>query len=181
MSPTNNTPDVKIVVYKRIVEGDLSKFTATSNVSQSGGGARDLRFSPAEKFLPIFERIFTTSDNTGVLSGYFSWANRENTEVFVHPPTTSRPNEVRIGCIHECFPADVIPTSAEDCVLLIVLDKNGNIWPYFTSQQSLQQDDWHPAIKTPVLNGLNAGRSAKTTAMGYIDVENGENYTNGKV
>lgn len=181
MSPVDNAPNVNIVIYKRIVAGDLSKFTATSNVTQSGGGARDLRFSPAEKFLPIFQRMFTACDETGKLRGFFSWADHENTEVFIHPPTSSRPNEVRIGCIHECFPANVIPDSAVDCILLIVLDNNGRIYPYFTSQQSLQHDNWHPAIKNPILEGLNARRSAKITAMGYIDVANERSYTNGQI
>ena len=43
--------DVKLVVYKKIVDGDLRKFSATSNDTQTGGGARDLRFSPAAEFM----------------------------------------------------------------------------------------------------------------------------------
>ena len=175
-----NEIGVKLVVYKKIVEGDLSKFTATSNITQSGGGARDLRFSPANEFLPVFQRMFTPFDGTGVLRGYFSWANHANTEVFIHPPTNSRPNEVRIGRIHECFPADVIPNDSTDCILLLVLDTAGRISPYFTSQRSLRDDNWHPAIKGPILDGLNADRSAKITAMGYVDLENGRSYSNGR-
>ena len=90
---------VKLVVYKRIVEGDLSKFTATSNITQTGGGARDLRFSPAAVFFPVFQRMFE-KDFDGVLRGHFSWANHTPTDANVHPPTNSRPNEVRIAKIH---------------------------------------------------------------------------------
>lgn len=171
--------NVKIVIYKKIVEGDLSKFTATSNITPSGGGARDLRFSPATEFFPIFQRMFTR--NGPVLNGYFSWANYQDTEVEIHPPTNARPNEVRIGKIHECFPDKFIPIDASDCILLIVLDGTGKVWPYFTSQQSLIYDDWHPAIKEPILEGLTAQRSAKTTPMGYVDIENGRSYTNGRI
>ena len=39
--------NVKLIIYKKIVDGDLRKFSATSNDQPSGGGARDLRFSPA--------------------------------------------------------------------------------------------------------------------------------------
>ena len=170
---------VKLIVYKRIVEGDLSKFTATSNITPSGGGARDLRFSPAPVFFPIFQRMFE-QDGDGILRGQFFWANHAPTEVEIHPPTNARPNEVRIGRIHECFPVDVIPTDSEDCVLLIVLDSVGHVSPYFTSLKSLRHDNWHPAIKGPIIEGLTAHRNARTTAMGFVDLENGRSYTNGR-
>ncbi len=170
---------VKLVIYKRIVEGDLSKFTATSNITQTGGGARDLRFSPAAEFFPVFQRMFN-QDADGVLRGQFSWANHAPTETEIHPPTNSRPNEVRIGRIHECFPQEVIPTDSRDCILLIVLDNIGRVSPYFTSLHSLRYDNWHPAIKDPIIEGLNAPRNSKITAMGYVDIENGRNYTNGR-
>ncbi len=137
MDTSSNNLDVKLVIYKKIVEGDLSKFTATSNITPSGGGARDLRFSPATEFFPVFQRMFT--QNGPILSGYFSWVNHADTRVEIHPPTNARPNEVRIGRIHECFPQDVIPNDSSDCVLLIILDSTGRVSPYFTSQASLQQ------------------------------------------
>ena len=182
MSQDNSSLGVKIVVYKKIVEGDLSKFTATSNITPTGGGARDLRFNPANEFFPIFQRMFPK--NGTILKGYFYWTNQAvttTTEVEIHPPTNARPNEIRIGRIHECFPANVIPKDAKDCVLLIILEASGRVCPYFTSQYSLIHDNWHPAIKNPILEGLNARRSSKTTAMGYVDIENGRNYTNGQV
>lgn len=170
---------VRIVIYKRIVEGDLSKFTATSNIRQTGGGARDLRFSPASEFFPVFQKMF--SQQGSVLVGRFSWVNHSDTEAVIHPPTNSRPNEVRIGRIHECFPATVIPTDDTDCILLIVMDENRKVCPYFTSEHSLIHDNWHPAIKVPILQGLNAERSVKSTAMGFIDFESGRSYTNGRI
>lgn len=171
--------DVKIVIYKKIVVGDLSKFTATSNIAQTGGGARDLRFSPATEFFPVFQRMF--AQNGAVLSGCFSWANHPDTEVEIHPPTNARPNEVRIGKIHECFPDVYIPNDASDCILLIVLDGSGRVFPYFVSKHSMMYDNWHPAIRKPILDGLNAQRGKKTTAMGYVDIENGRSYTNGQI
>lgn len=176
MRQTENGSGIKLVVYKRIVGGDLSKFTATSNIAQSGGGARDLRFSPADKFFPAFRRMFA-EDADGILRGHFVWEDHDPTEVEIHPPTSSRPNEVRIGRVHECFPQAVVPSDAADCVLLIVLDDSGLVRPYFTSFRSLQNDNWHPMISGPIIEGVRAKRGAKTTAMGYIDMENGENYT----
>lgn len=180
MAEGTNSLDVKLVIYKRIVEGDLSKFTATSNITPSGGGARDLRFSPATEFFPVFRRMFI-QDADGILRGQFSWANYAPTKAEIHPPTNSRPNEVRIGKVHECFPQAIIPNDSADCVLLIVLDNAGRVSPYFTSLRSLKNDNWHPAIKDPVIEGLTAKRNMNTTAMGYVDIENGRNYTNGRI
>lgn len=170
---------VKLVIYKRIVGGDLSKFTATSNITPSGGGARDLRFSPAAEFFPMFQRMFQTEAD-GVLRGQFFWATHEPTEAEVHPPTNSRPNEVRIGRIHECFPQDIIPEDSTDCVLLIVLNDSGQVYPHFTSLASLRTEGWHPAVKDPIIRGLTAPRNANITAMGYVDIENGRSYSNGR-
>lgn len=179
MAIGSNGLNVSLVIYKKIVDGDLSKFTATSNITQSGGGARDLRFNPSVEFFPAFQRMFRQSGST--LKGYFSWANEPDTEVEVHPPTNARPNEIRIGKIHECFPQSVIPNDATDCILLIVLDGSGKVFPYFTSQYSLMHDNWHPEIKEPILAGLNAQRNSKTTAMGFVDFDSGRSYTNGLI
>ena len=172
-------PNIKLVIYKRIVEGDLSKFTATSNITPSGGGARDLRFSPAAEFFPMFQRMFP-ADADGILRGQFFWPDHAPTEVEIHPPTNSRPNEIRIGRIHECFPQEVIPEDSTDCVLLIVLNDSGEVYPHFTSIESLRHQGWHPAVKNPIIAGLTAHRSARTTAMGYVDIENERSYTNGR-
>lgn len=172
--------EIKIVVYKKIVEGDLKKFFAQSNITQSGGGARDLRFSPAKKFFPIFTRMFSNSQFDGTYKGYFYWPEHAATEVIVHPPTNSRPTEVRIARVHECIPDRYIPQSVGDCILILILDANDKVWPYFITEKSLREDDWHPKIKEGILAGLNAHRSVNSTPMGYIDIERGGSYTNGR-
>lgn len=176
---TETMSNVRLVIYKKIVDGDLRKFSATSNDQPTGGGARDLRFSPAKEFMVAFEKMFThRKDN--VLYGRFYWVGHAPTEVFIHPPTNSRPNEVRIGRVHECFPSDVIPNSARDCILLLILDDNEKVWPYFTSERSLRTDNWHPLIKNAVLEGISARRGERVTPMGFIDIADGGCYTNGR-
>ena len=164
----------KIVVYKQIVEGDLRKFTATSNDSPSGGGARDLRFSPASIFLPIFKRMFPNC------SGKFSWPNGTTSNVRIGLPTKARPNEVRICSINECFKGDSIPSNARDCILLIVLDEDNKVWPSFTSVSSIKNDGWDPKLKSAILGGLGTPRGSRVTPMGYLDYDNNITYTNGK-
>lgn len=172
--------EVKIVVYKKIVEGDLKKFFAQSNITQSGGGARDLRFSPAKEFFSIFQRMFTHKEDDGTFTGYFNWSENTPTCVTVHPPTNSRPNEVRIARVHECIPDKYIPESVGDCILILILDSENKVWPYFITENSLRKDDWHPKIRDGILDGLYAKRGAKSSPMGYLDLERGCSYTNGK-
>lgn len=171
---------IKVVVYKKVVAGDLKKFYAQSNVKQTGGGARDLRFSPAEQFFPMFKRMFPTCESDGTYTGFFYWPEHVPTEVTIHPPTTSRGNEVRIGKVHECIPDKYIPKSVGDCILILILDANDKVWPYFITEKSLREDDWHPRIRDGILEGLNAHRRANTSPMGFIDVERGGNFTNGQ-
>src|SRR4029079_6724773 len=42
------------VVFREIVPGDLRKVEADAQDAGTGGGARDLRFRPYEKFAPVF-------------------------------------------------------------------------------------------------------------------------------
>ena len=171
---------VKLVIYKKIVAGDLRKFKAESNDTPSGGGARDLRFSPANEFAVQFNRMFTLTGAAGTLVGQFYWDDRPSTNVVIHQPTNSRPSEIRIATVNECFPAQVVPVDCGDCVLLIILRSDNRVFPAFTSEYSLREDRWHPAIKEPILRGLQAKRSARITPMGYVDIENGKEWHNGR-
>ena len=176
-----NTPlaGVKLVIYKKIVPGDFRKFRAESNDAPSGGGARDLRFRPANEFNEQFRKMFTVPGEAATLTGQFYWENLTPTDVTIHQPTNSRPGEVRIATVHECFPAQVIPADCDDCVLLLVLRSDNRVYPVFTSERSLREENWHPAVKEPILRGLQAIRSAKKTPMGYVDIENGREWYNG--
>lgn len=172
--------EIKIVVYKKVVEGDLKKFFAQSNIARSGGGARDLRFSPAKYFYPIFQRMFRHQEEDNTYTGFFFWSEHAPTEVTIHPPTNSRHNEIRIAKVHECIPDKYIPNTIGDCILIMILDSSNKVWPYFITEKSLREDDWHPKIKDEILQGLNARRSSKSSPMGYLDIERGGSYTNGK-
>ena len=171
---------VKLIIYKKIVPGDFRKFRAESNDTPSGGGARDLRFSPAAEFTPQFNRMFSEPGIDGTLSGRFYWPGLLPTDVIIHQPTNARPNEVRIGTVHLCFPTQILPIDSDDCILLLVLDNEDRVWPSFTSEQSLRNDNWHLAVKDPILRGLNARRGDRVTPMGYVDLENGREWNNGR-
>ena len=180
MKIVSNMKKVLLVVYKEIVYGDLSKFTATSNIADTGGGARDLRFSPSDEFLPVFERMFPVRQgNMNV--GKFYWPNGKVTDVKIARPTRSRANEMRICTINQCFPPEYIPTDAEDQILLLIYDDECKVTPHFTSRESLRNDGWDPLIRSRILQGLDADRGAQQAAMGYLDIENNNYYTNGRI
>lgn len=177
---SGNTPPagVKLVIYKKIDHGDYRKFRAESNDADSGGGARDLRFRPDRVFTPLFNRMFTTPGPDNTLTGQLYWPGLPPTDVTIRQPTHSRPGEVRIATVHKCFPKQVRPTNTDDCVLILVLDNENRVWPSFTSEQSLRNDNWHPAVRDPILRGLNA--RCRGTPKGYVDIENGREWNNGR-
>lgn len=51
-----NEHEVARVIFQVIEDGDRRKFEAVSNDADTGGGARDLRFRPANRFLPVLGR-----------------------------------------------------------------------------------------------------------------------------
>lgn len=165
-------------IYKKIAPGDLRKFSATSNDKQSGGGARDLRFSPADRFFPEFKRMFPTENQEGNLSGLFYWEDHEATSVVISKPTKARPTEIRISNINVCFPDSHVPGSADDCILLLIEEEGGKVYPYFTSEVSLESKKWNSSFAKPIIDGLNAQRSKNTSPMGFVDLEYPEEFTN---
>ncbi len=171
---------VKIVIYKEILKGDFRKFRAESNDSHTGGGARDLRFNPGEIFEPIFLRMFDLDQSNGIMTGEFHWNGIASTTAEVYPPTTARPGEIRLSKVHQCFPESIIPNDSKDNILLIILNSNNEVWPCFTTRQSLRDDDWHPFIREAILAGLGASRKKGVAANGFIDFEKGGSFTNGK-
>lgn len=182
-SGIGNPSGIKRIVYKEIVSGDLKKFEAQSNDSDTGGGARDLRFNPYNEFKKVFERMLTTKDGN-ICVGEFCWLHGEKIIIKraqFHPPTTARPNEGRIGNVDKCIPKINISTISSDKILLLIIQREDDTtWVHFTTERSLEQDDWHEAVKNEILRGLRAKRSSRVAAYGYIDFEYAERYYNGK-
>lgn len=189
--------EVELVVYKEILDGDRRKFEASSNDANTGGGARDLRFSPYKKFDPVFRRLFTQKTtetrrrnnnrvSIDIFTGHFSWLDENNQKKSMpsrfEPPTDVRRNEGRIPKVHEypCF--ERIPSSDKDSVfLLLILQFDGTVWPIFATKTSLEEDDWNPNVKSNILGGLRAKHRKDQASMGFIDFKNEVNYCNGNM
>lgn len=144
------------ILFSKLEDGDLKKFRAQSNDAPTGGGARDLRFSPNDEFWPFFQRMFLDqspknhdSEHDGDISADIKWRNPDGTEnggkMVVKEPTESRKNECRIARIHSYGLDTLIPTKLPVFMMFSLI--NGDIRIEFTTQQSLQNDDWHSEIK----------------------------------
>lgn len=180
---TEQSAGIKRLVFKKIVDGDRRKFEAASNDSDTGGGARDLRFSPFSEFSKIFHKMFICNDN-GNYSGDVNWyegdilVTRENT---FFKPTKTRGNEGRLTRIHESLPSRLLPNLQDgDAILVLVQREDDSVWAFFTTEQSLIKDDWHETVSSFILAGLSAKRAANTTAMGFKDFQLNERFYNGK-
>ena len=172
------------MVFKEILEGDRRKFEAQSNDSETGGGARDLRFSPYEKFKLVFEKMLPDKDAHGVCTGYFTWIEgglQQRVEGYFHPPTKARPTEGRIANVDKYLPTKSLPPhGAGNVVLLIVQQDDGSVWPHFITDRSLETEDWHPRVRELILGCLHARRREGVSMAGFVDFESGEEFCNGK-
>jgi len=185
---------IRRVVYREITAGDRRKFVAQSNDTASGGGARDLRFSPYERFGDVFARLFPNQRNEvrkrgGVMSevrvlfGRFHWTDENNRqqsmESAFEPPTDARSFEGRIPKIHTypCF--DDLPNDADGIVLLLLIqDEDGAVWPRFVTEGSLQRPGWNRHVADRLLDCIRAKRGVVSVA-GYMDFETGQSFCNG--
>jgi hypothetical protein len=181
-------PDVRLVVYKEILGGDLRKFRAESHDSPTGGGARDLRLRPHSGFAPIFARMFPGERieyrrrngirvQVRIAVGAFHWQDEETgvhhqSEATYWPPTSAREGEGRISVVYTYPPLTSVPPRSEGRIVLILLQRRDfEVWPYLRTEASLSQRPWHSLLAGPILECLNAPRRRGSAARGFIDFE----------
>lgn len=156
------------VVFLLLKEGDFRKLRGQANDAPGGGGARDLRFSPVDKFWPIFEEMFPyrKKSNRGreILYGPAEWRSNGETraELEVWAPTEARPNECRLAKVHSYGFARLAtrdPTSGDGVLMLFQLS-NGVVRVHFTTETSLRTDPWHAAIRDIAVKWFDDSRSS---------------------
>lgn len=171
------------IIYKEIVEGDRRKFEARSNDAETGGGARDLRFSPYTKFKSVFERMLPTKNSHGICVGRFHWIEEgieKSGDAFFHPPTKARPTEGRIANIDKYLPKQDLPQPGQGKVILLLIQQtDATVWPRFTTDRSLESGAWDIRVSELILNCLRATRREGISPAGFIDFETNEVFCNG--
>jgi hypothetical protein len=179
------------IVFKEVVPGDERKFRNDSVDTDTGGGARDLRFRPYDRFADVFERMFPEKrtetrkrggniQDTEVLVGRFSWdlsGHVETDEATFETPTDVRAGEGRIPVVYKYPPLQQkLPVGEGRVVVLLIQRKDGSVWPHFASEKSLRSGDWEPQVASAILDCLQKKRGETRVARGFIDFETGEQF-----
>ena len=172
------------VLFVNIVEGDRKKFKATSNIADTGGGARDLRFNPKSVFWPFFEDIFKKQNSDKKISKnevikitvYWHENEEEKSRIMeIWSPTKARPNEVRIAKISSFDLYDLISDDPNGGLSIFMLfqQENGIVRLHFTTETSLRKGNWHSDIKEFATHWLKS-----RVKSAFIDLEKNTSYPN---
>lgn len=183
--------DIARIVFREILDGDRRKFIAQSNDSETGGGARDLRFRAWDKMESTLRKLFpqarTENRKRGidtaleVYVGHLHWmqgGKAVSREALLEPPTDARPNESRLTRVHEygCFSVTEPEEGSGRMVAIFVQKDDGTVWPFVITERSLEHDDWNPAVAEFLLSALNAPRRQRQAAYGFYDFETGKKF-----
>jgi len=175
--------NVKRIIFREVMEGDLKKFTATAAPSGTGGGARDLRFRPFDKFDGVFARALPGRENVErkrdgereTIEIYTAQANvvRSNNQSFkkdisFEPPTTARPNEGRLARVHD-LNLDV-PDGEGRLLILIIQDAKDELIITFFSEKDSKSGNWHTTV-SDFFKEVFAQPARASATQGYIDFE----------
>ena len=175
--------DVKRIIFREVMEGDLRKFTATSADADTGGGARDFRFTPFDKFDGVFARALAGREKVQrvrqgvrtIVTLYTATASiprndgtTATKELRFEPPTTARDGEGRLAQLSK-FGLEP-PTGKGRYLLLIIEDASGNVILTFFSEQDLAGGMWHSAVNK-FFKQVFGKPPKKNATQGYIDFE----------
>jgi len=175
------------LVFREVLPGDRRKFIAQSADSPSGGGARDFRFSPYDRFEDVFELMFPgretkTRRRNGhdvdieIYTGRVSiWGRGETLlPLEFEPPTSARPNEGRLTRLNHL--GLVVPTEAGRVLLVLYETDDNRLWMAFATEESLQARQWHRVVNDFLLSCLERDRPANHAAQGFLDLVTGKQY-----
>jgi len=183
--PTAITPDEPILAFfQETKNGDLLKQVARSNVSTTGGGARDLRIRPAtpywERLAQFFPHAVSNRERTGIIYTELN-PTIQNETISLWDETAARPGEIRIATIHLIagwqIDQHMFNNETNQGYLifyLLTLDKSRNVWARVMSTRHLNQNraDFVGFVKMVI----QAKTSEKETARGIFDFSNGQHY-----
>ena len=191
-SVAGDDTEIVRVLFQILKHGDRRKMDAISNVSQTGGGARDLRFRPASKFLPFFRRMLPDvvlerrgTSEIETYCGPVVWegAGGERSEVMtVWPATDARPDECRIARINRFDFSGLVkedPNGGESIIMLFQ-QQSGVVRVYFTTETSLKSENWNPTIKNFAKEWLakatTGDQSRRQFKSAFLDLETNERF-----
>lgn len=195
--PVSTAPDTAIApkallrfVYREVLAGDRRKFVANSADADTGGGARDFRFSPYDKFEGIFEKMlagrrFENRTRNGVTvpqeiltsrvqvaRANGKWVDKP---IEFEPPTTARPNEGRLTRLNS-YELEV-PTGAVGKILLMLFQTgDGQVWLSFATETQLNSGRWEKTLTKILQDCLAERRPVNHAAQGFHDFSLGSGF-----
>ena len=174
---------IKVIVYKEIKPGDLRKFQAESNDSPTGGGARDLRFRPHERFDPIFAQLLPTvkvQRGKNVRVGPVGWYDDikpARLEAEYWSPTQARPGEGRWAKVHNFAPFQKeLPDGEGRLVILLIQDSNDDVWLRIETESELRSPSWDQKVIRAIFECIDSQTRGNRSAQGYIDFVRGKRF-----
>jgi hypothetical protein len=177
-------------VFREVLAGDTRKFKAQSNDATTGGGARDFRFRPYDKFGGIFEQMLSSRKTElrlrdGVRVPQELYTSRVRVvgqngayvdkPIEFEPPTTARPDEGRLTRLSS-YGLEVPSGNGGRILLLLYQTGDSQLWLNFVTQQQLEAGLWDATLTKLLLNCLNAPRAQNHAAQGFHDFALGSDF-----
>lgn len=163
------------VLCHEITEADIRKINAASNNAQTGGGARDLRFST--DFVLCLNRFFPkeikiehgTPYRIGVFE-HLDTRGRKITEQvrYAFQPTDARPREVRIAQISKLgFFLDLPEISNDDGMLFMAFIRktDGTIQAQYLTEKQIEAEGGNPIIAAAMRDALTRHKGKGTVVF----------------
>jgi hypothetical protein len=185
------------IYFREFTAGDEKKRQARSNISQTGGGARDLRmphraFGPLmEKMLPDRQQVQRTREKQRVTLEIYSGTlhypidpddpqGEESTIIIDYePPTTARSTEGRIPRIPKIPSLRNVPEGhLGRTFLLLVQNSRNEIRAHYVTEDDLNQEGWDPDVVRTILSCVKTTQK-NHVVQGFIDYTTREHYCHG--
>lgn len=173
-------PNVERVLFKELFPGDYQKFQAASNIAQTGGGARDLRFSGVNQLQPVIVDMFpqvvpshrkrVAGPNVNLQQGVLRWSGG-SMDVLFEPAQDQRDNEWRLAQVasmpplaNRVQPANYNVSDRE--MILLLQDVNHDVWPVIELRSKVILD---AALGAFVQSKFARHNNPSHAVVGYMD------------
>jgi hypothetical protein len=175
--------DCVLLFFKQVMEGDIKKFRAESNLAPTGGGARDLRVSPVELFQPALQQMFSQpGPELSVTQGPVAWRTKtggvEYTTIELWPPTNARGRELRISKFYDVGGWDVSEArfareikAGNRCFYVLEMDRAGVVWARILWEKDLNKEQ---AEVVSFVRQQISDTPTRQAVRGVIDLLTGE-------
>lgn len=188
-APLANPGEIKRFVFREVLAGDVLKFAAQSSSSGTGGGARDMRFRPYDKFDAVFERLLTGRKTvsrvrnavpvdiriySAPVSVVHSSSRVTTATMEFEPPTTARDDEGRLTRLNHYGLA--VPASQGRVMLLIWQTGDNAVRLAFATEKQLAAGKWHPQIGQALVDCFATKRRHGNAAQGFVDFVRGTRF-----